>query len=161
VYQGRAALALGQTEGAARVAAEGLITYGDFDAVLLVAAVWRRGAPALLGQWCRGVPARCGRVVEIGYGAPENLGKAARELWKSVQQRGNFPPTLLVDARVVAGESAPGKRPLNGKGGGNRWKWVLGGLGVAAAAVVTMLIRTRDTKIKPVFTGDPCDFGGC
>jgi len=162
VGEGRPALAVGRAEAKARVAVEGLVLYGDFDAVLLVAAVWRRGAPALLGQWCRSVPASCGAVVEVGYDAPEKLPAAARRLWQSVRQKGRFPPTLLVDARLVSGESAPGTGPGNGKGGGsNWWKWALAGVGASAAIIVTGLALSRDTEVRPVFVGDPCDFGGC
>jgi len=162
VLRGPDALAVGQSETSARIAAEGLIRYGDFDAVLLVASVWRRGAPALLGQWCRSIPVSCGRVVEIGYDEPANLAHAARRLWESVRIRGSFPPTLLVDARLVSSEAAPGTGKKNGKGNGiGWWKWALAAVGASAAIVVTGLVLTRDTEIHPVFTGDPCDFGGC
>ncbi len=162
ILRGRQALAVGTAEASARVAVEGLVRYGDLDAVLLVASVWRRGAPALLGQWCRSIPASCGKVVEIGYDLPKNLPRAVRRLWESVRVRGSFPPTLLVDARLVSSEPAPGRGKNGGKGHGSSWwKWVLAGVGASAAIVVTGLLLSPEAEIQPVFTGDPCDFGGC
>ncbi len=162
VLVGPDATAVGSGEAGATLALEGLNFYGDFAGVVLVASVWRRGRPALLGQWCAGVPTRCGRVVEIGYDKAAGLRAAARQLWEDLDRGRRFPATLLVDARLVAGDKAPRDVIVNGGNKGSRWwKWTLAGVGVSAVTAAALFLATRDNEITPVITGDPCDFGGC
>lgn len=165
VTAGTAGFKLGREERAAAVIAGAVLAYGELDALLLVGTVWRRGAPALVGQLCRGaVPARCGKVVEIGYARPGDLPRAAVALWRAARAApGRFPATLLGDARLVSREPPPGTGVA---GGGERrrwwrspWLWV--GLGGAALAVTAGLLVTGDDEVEPVVVGDPCDFGGC
>lgn len=164
VARGPASLAVGTAERDAALAVEGVLRYGELDELVLVASVWRRGKPALLGQVCAGVPVRCGAVAEVGYGEVGQLAAAARELAGTLGERGaarRFPPTLLVDRRLVSGERAPGT------GGGtvrSRWwrspyLWV--GLGVVALGTSAALIFRRDQNLEPVIVGDPCDFVTC
>ncbi len=163
----RAPLPLGRGEDAGTVAVEALSLYGELDSLVLVAAVWRRGQPALLGQLCAGAPARCGAVVEIRFAEPAALPAAARTLWAALADAGtdrDFPPTLLVDRRVVDGEPAPGTD--DGKHHGHRrpwWKsrylWI--GVGVVAASVSAALVVGRDRPLQPTVAGDPCEFTTC
>jgi hypothetical protein len=161
ILKGRAALATGVVEVEARQAASAVLLFAATDKMVLMTSVWRRGEPALLGQTCSGKPVSCSAVVEIGY--PEGgLRVAAEQLWRALDEaRLRFPPTLQVDARLIAAEKAPGegkektKTPL----WKNRWVW----LGVAGASLATgaWLVLGGDSEIKPVFTGERCDFGGC
>jgi hypothetical protein len=127
----------------------------------MVASVWRRGQPALLGQLCAGQPASCTAVVEVGY--PEGgLKVGADQLWRTLEgARLRFPPTLQVDARLIAGERAPGKDKEKGAKPlwKNRWLW-LGVAGVSLAAGAFLLLD-GESEVTPIFTGDRCDFGGC
>ena len=165
VAAGTAGFKLGRDEAAATEVAGAILAYGEVDALLLVGTVWRRGAPALLGQICRGVPARCGRVVEIGYPRAADLGRAAARLWREARAApGRFPATLLGDARLVSREAAPGAGGGETPGGGRRWwrsPWLWAGIGGAALAVAAGFLVAGDDVIEPVVVGDPCDFGGC
>lgn len=162
----RAPLGLGRGEDAGTVAVEALTMYGELDSLVLVATVWRRGQPALLGQMCAGAPARCGAVVEIRFAEPSAIDAAARALWAALVDAGTdraFPPTLLVDRRVVDGEPPPGAD--SGKHRGDRhhwWKspylWI--GVGVVAASVSAALIVGRDRPLQPTIGGMPCEFTG-
>ncbi len=159
---GRAALAVGTDEEPARTAVTALVRYGDFDGVLLVATVWRRGAPALLGQWCSGLPARCGRVTEIGYPDRSGLRVAARTLWQDLDRGGGFPPTLLVDARLTSAEKAPVENGKHPPPHGRRWwKWAVAGVGAAALTVGAILLATQNGEDQLIVGVDPCQFGGC
>jgi hypothetical protein len=161
ILMGRSALATGVPESEARDAVSAVMLYGAADKMLLVASVWRRGQPAILGQLCSRQPASCTAVVEIGY--PEGgLRVGADQLWRSLASaKLRFPPTLQVDARLISGEKAPGKdkektaTPL----WKNRWLW-LGVAGVSLAAGAFLLLD-GESEVTPIFTGDRCDFGGC
>jgi len=164
VAAGTAGFKLGREERAAALTAGAVLAYGELDALLLVGTVWRRGARALVGQICRGgVPARCGKVVEIGYQRASDLSRAAVELWRAARAApGRFPATLLGDARLVSREPAPGAAV----GGGERrrwWRspWLWAGIGGAALAVTAGFLLGADDEVQPVVVGDPCDFGGC
>jgi hypothetical protein len=156
-------LAVGTSEKDAANALEALLLYGEVDVVLQIATVWRRGAPAVLGQWSaassRG--ASCGAVVEIGYPRPSELAKAALELYAATQRRKRtFPPTLQIDARVTDGEGRPGQAGT--KGPKRPWwqsPWLWAGVGGAALTVTAILLLSRDETIKPVVDVRPCDFG--
>lgn len=161
-----APLGLGRGEDAGTVAVEALTMYGELDSLVLVATVWRRGQPALLGQLCAGSPARCGAVVEIRFADPSALDAAARTLWAALVDAGtdrSFPPTLLVDRRVVDGEPAPGTDTGKPHGDRHRWwkspyLWI--GVGVVAASVSAALVIGRDRPLQPTVTGMPCEFTG-
>lgn len=163
---GRRALRVGRGEEDATRAAEALMLYGDLDAVLILASVWRRGEAALLGQLCRGRPLRCGRVVEIGH-PRARLEQAAARLWREVQAAPRrFPLTMLGDARMTDREPAPGERPVHGGDTRRRWwrsGWLWLGVGSAALAVAAGIVLTTagDDEAEPVVVLDPCEFGGC
>ena len=158
---GPAALAIGRTEVGATAAGEALLYYGELDAIAVVAAVWRRRAPALLGQLCRGVPLRCGAVVEVGYPDARGLAPAATRLWQAMARGpARRPLTLLVDARLLEpdrspGPAAPDQRPL----WRNPWLWV--GVSGVATVIAAGLLLSIDGDLEPRVTLDPCDFGGC
>jgi len=166
VRAGTAGFKLGREERAAAVVAGAVLAYGELDALLLVGTVWRRGAPALVGQICRGrSTARCGRVVEIGYARPADLARAAVGLWRAARAApGRFPATLLADARLVSREAPPGAGGGAGEHERRRWwrsPWLWVGVGGAALAVAAGLLVSGDDEVTPVVVGDPCEFGGC
>lgn len=163
VLVGDEALAVGRSDADARVAVDGLLVWGELDAVLLTASVWRRGQPALLGQLCRGVPVRCTGVEEVGY-PPGALDAAARQLVGRLRAAGlrSFTPYLLIDRRLVAGEPAPG----TAVGGGEQRRWwrnpyLLVGVGAAAVAAGALVLFGRDSEITPIVGVDRCDFVAC
>lgn len=161
VLLGRTGFGIGRTESEARESATAMLLYSQTNQILAVSSVWRRGAPALLGQRCAGMPAHCSSVVEIGYPAG-SANVAVAELWRSLEGAAlRFPPTLQADTRVVSAEPAPGVTGIT-KGTPlwkNRWVW-LGAAAVAVAGSAVYLLAEPDAG-KPVFVGDPCDFGGC
>jgi hypothetical protein len=167
VHRGARGLAVGRSERDAAIAVDGITLYGELDAVVLVAAVWRRGAPALLGQLCAGLPSRCGAVVEVGFAEPGQVAAAARELWRRLRAAGTergFPPTLLVDRRIVAGEDAPSGQIVDDGDERDRWwqnpyLWL--GVGAVAIGTGAAVILTRDRTLEPVVVGDPCSFVTC
>lgn len=165
VRQGLEALAVGRAESEAAVASEALAVYAEVDAVVLVASVWRHGAPALLGQLCDGAPVRCGPVTELGYADPDQLATAARELWAALRRRGTargFPPTLLVDQRLVKGEATPGTSTPPGPG--TRW-WERPYVWIGAATVVVgvgaAVLLSGDDDLSVMVNGTPCEFVTC
>jgi hypothetical protein len=133
--------------------------------VVMAAAVWRRGQPALLGQLCEspgGAPLRCTQVEEIGFPAGA-LAAGARELVARLRKgRGgrSFAPYLLTDRRLVDGEKAPGTGPINGNGGGkggwirNPYLWV--GVGAVALAAGAWALLGGEDTVKPVIGSDSC-----
>ena len=164
IVAGDGGLAIGQARAATRTALRALIRYGEIDGVVLVASVWRSGQPALLGQYCAGIPVACTRVVEIRFPAPEAAAAASAELWASLRADALAgAPVLLADRRLVTGDT----RPRSGgsrAGPGCRWcrnPWLWIGLTSAAiTASATWLIVTSGDD-KPVITVEPCQFGGC
>jgi len=161
VLDGRKGLSLGSIEDEARRVVSAMLLYSETDSLLLAASVWRRGAPALLGQRCSGQPARCSAIAEIGY-SPGGILVAGGALWRTLASAPlRFPPTLQVDGRLVQGESRPGAAPLHARRPlwKNRWVW----LGAAALTVAgtTAYLLHEPNLAKPVFTGDTCQFGGC
>jgi hypothetical protein len=154
----RGGVAAGAGEAAAGRAIEAVERFADADAVVLAAAVWRQGEPALLGQWCAG--GRCTAVVEVGYGAaPGGLAAAAGALWRelaAVAAERRYPPTLPSDPRLGRGVG-----PSRLAGARCRWcrsPWLWAGLGAAAVAVgagVAVLASGDDGTIVAV---DPDDF---
>lgn len=166
VLAGRAGLRVGTAEAKAATAVEGVVRYAELDTLVLVASVWRRGSPALLGQACAGIPVRCTRVVELRFPSQAGVAAAARELWRLLSaalSRARFPPTLLVDARMTdrdSGKKHNGHHHNNKRAWWrNRWLWV--GAGAVATAVGAAVLLSRDTQVSPVFEVHPCDFGGC
>lgn len=166
IAAGLPALEVGRAEEDATNAARALGVYAEVEAVVLVASVWRHGGPALLGQLCNGAEMRCGPVVEVGYGATDQLAAAARELWAGLRRRGTgrgFPPTLLVDQRLVRGESAPGGTTPPIVPGRAWWQhpylWI--GAASVAVGVGAAVLLTRDDEPALSVGGSPCDFVTC
>lgn len=161
VIAGGSSLQQGTPESVARQAVTAALLYSGGDSMVLVASVWRRGEPALLGQYCSGLPAQCSAVIETGY--PEGgLRVAIQELWRRLRVDSlRFPPTVQVDARLVESEGTPGKgrkvepQPL----WKNRWVWL--GVGAAALAGSAVYLLRGDQRLEPIFEGDRCGFGGC
>jgi hypothetical protein len=169
VLAGAEALAVGRSEADARVAIEGLLLWGELDAVVLAASAWRRGQPALLGQLCHGAtgaPLQCTPVEEVGYPAGA-LAAAARQLVARLRKAAgggrSFAPYLLTDRRLVDGEKAPGTRVGSGGGGSwirNPYLWV--GVGAAALATAAWLLLGSESTVRPVIDSEPCQWvGGC
>ncbi len=160
VLAGAVGLALGTSELAARQTLTSILRYSKVEEMVFVASVWRGGQAAVVGQLCSGLPATCSGVVEIRY-AEGGLKLALRELLTSLRLRKKmYPPTILVDSRLLAAEAKPRKpetsaRPL----WKNRWIWAsAAAIGVVGGAVY--LLRQED-QYRPVFSGETCDFGGC
>lgn len=170
VLRGPAALAVGHAGDSARAAAAGLLAYGELDAVVLAASVWRRGAPALLGQRCElraGNALACTAVVEIGHARAADVSVAARELWSTLAAQrdsaGAPAPTLLADARLVQAEPRPAPPPApRPRRAWYRSPWIWVGVGaIVTATASTVWALSRDPEVTPVVTVDPCDFGAC
>lgn len=166
VMRGAEALAIGRAPDEAGAAVAGLARYAELDTVVLVASVWRRGAPALLGQRCASgadAAVRCTRVVEIGYDSPDAVSAAAARLWAVLADApGTGAPGLLTDARFVRGEARP--RPRAPRESGCAWcrsPWVWVGVGAAAAVGGAVWALARDRDTTPVISVDPCMFGTC
>jgi hypothetical protein len=150
---------IGRREGAGEVAAA-IIEVGELDAILVAASIWRRGRPALLGQWCRGSPLDCARPVEVGY-APARLDAAAAELWRRAQGGAGAAFTLLADERLVRRESEPLAPAPAGPWWRSRWLWIgAGGVAISAAAAA-LLLGSDEGGLTWAPTFDGCEFGGC
>ncbi len=164
VARAGAHLRIGEGAAGAADAAQALIEVGELDGVLVAASVWRRGEPALLGQFCRAAPAGCGRVIEIGYGRRDRLEQAAAALWRQASDGGQgHALTLLADARLVHREPAPA-RPLPGRDARwwqSRWLWV--GIGGAALSAVAagLVLSADDGDLEWTLSSDGCQFGRC
>lgn len=150
-----AAVALaGMSEDRALSLVEAVLTYGDADEVLLVAASSRRGAPALLAQRC-GASLRCTAVVEIGYTRP-GLAPAMRAAWAALE-RGElrYPPSLPSDARVLPDRASAG----DGKCRLCRSPWLWAGVGATVAISSAVLIYLLgQEQPPPALTVDPGEF---
>ena len=161
---GSPGLTVGRASARTEVALSALIRYAELDGVVVVAGVWRRGQPALIGQYCADIPVRCTRIVEIRFPAPEAASSACAELWSALRAEAReTTPALLEDRRLVAGEARPRQGPSESTGGcrwcRSPWLWV--GVGAAVVAAGTTWLVLRDRDIEPVVTIDPCQFGGC
>lgn len=160
VAAGPAGLAPGTRRDAAAVAIDAVLTYAEADTVLLAAAVWRRRAPTLLGQWCSGTPVRCTPVVEIGFTDPAQLLAATQRLWRQLHDaRRTGGPSLLADDRLVRAEHAPGQTSTRPR----RWyksPWLWLGTAGAAIAVTSVILLSGDRDVQPIVDVDPCMFGG-
>lgn len=158
-------LDVGLDEQTAQAGLESLIVFAELDAVILVAPVWRRGAPALVAQWCEGTPLLCTAVVERGFARPEDLPSVAVAVFDALAgARGarRFPPTLLIDARVARGERRPGTRTP--AGGSAWWKspWLWAGVGGLAVAVTAGVLLSGDDGVSTTIRVPQCEFfGGC
>jgi hypothetical protein len=154
----RAGVAAGTAEAAAGRAIEAAERFAEVEAVVLAAAVWRQGEPALLGQRCAG--GRCTAVVEVGYGAaPGGLAAAAGALWRelaAVADRRRYPPTLPADPRLGRGVGA-----VRVSAGRCRWcrsPWLWAGVGAAVVAVgagVAVIVSGDGGTVVGI---DPDDF---
>jgi hypothetical protein len=160
---GSASLAPGTDEESAQIAGDAISIFAELDGLMLAAVVWRRKAPALLGQWCQGAPLRCGGVVEIGFEKPDDLTAATRQLWRRARdERRRFPPLLPSDVRLTEAERAPGAKT----GGGKRrswWKnpWLWLGTAGAVLTITTVVVLTGDEDIAPAIGVTPCEFAAC
>jgi hypothetical protein len=150
-----AAIAVGLGEGPATAAIDHVALYAEVDGVALVAAVWRQGQPALVGQWCDAAPVRCTPVLEVAY-ADGELGRAADRLWQTLRDArtaARYPPSLPDDPRLVRG---------GGHGGRRAWwrrPWVLGvGAGVLVAGAATAAVIVSGGERQPVVTVDGSQF---
>lgn len=144
----------GMSEDRALSLVEAVLTYGDADEVLLVAASSRRGAPALLAQRC-GASLRCTAVVEIGYTRPGLL-PAMGAAWAALE-RGElrYPPSLPSDPRVLPdrGGGSDGKCRLC------RSPWLWAGVGATVAISSAVLIYfLGQERPPPALTVDPGEF---
>jgi hypothetical protein len=154
-----AGVAAGTSEAAAGRAIEAVALFAEVDAVVLAAAVWRQGEPALLGQWCAG--GRCTAVVEVGYGAaPGGLDAAAGALWRevaAVAAARRYPPTLPSDPRLGRGV---GPARTARRCGWCRSPWLWAGVGAAVVAVGASVAVIASGDGGTVLGVDPDDFGG-
>jgi hypothetical protein len=159
-----ARMRIGEGAPGATDAARALVAVGELDGVLVVASVWRRGEPALLGQFCGAAPGGCGRVIEIGYGRRDRLEQAADALWRQAREGGQgHRLTLLADARLVHREAAPTRRPATegARWWQSRWLWVgVGGAAISAVAAGLML-RGDGGDLEWTLSSDGCEFGRC
>lgn len=151
------ALAAGAGEDEATAAIAGTLLYAELDEVFVVSSVFRSGAPALLGQRCALGRPPCTAIVEVGH-VEGGLDAAARALVERL--RGATPRYGVIlprDARVSSGERGGGKG--DGRCTWCRNPWVLGGGGLAAAAIITgaAIALTRD-EAAPIVNVDPGDF---
>ena len=155
-------LRIGTGTAGATDAARALVAVGELDGVLVAASVWRRGQPALLGQFCGAAPAGCGRVIEIGY-RRDRLEQAADGLWRQARDAGQgHGLTLLVDARLLHREPAPSRRTA----GDTRWwqsRWLWVGVGGAALSAVAagLVLSTDGGDLEWTLSSDGCQFGRC
>lgn len=95
---------IGLSDEGARELVEATLRFADLDELVLVAAVERRGGPALLVQRCAAIPVRCTAIVEIGYAEPSGVASATREAWEATRQADlRYPPSVLADARTHGG----------------------------------------------------------
>ena len=156
-------LAVGTDETAAQLRVEARIIHGELDGFVLAAPIWRRGAPALIGQRCEGVPVMCTAVVEIGFASADDTRSVAAQLWTELakaREALRFPPTLLEDARLTRGETRPG---TNGVTRGSAWwknKWLWVGVGAAALGAASYFVLSRDDETNTIIDVEPCQFGG-
>jgi hypothetical protein len=98
---------IGLADEGARELVEATLRFADLDEIVLVAAVQRRGGPALLVQRCAAIPVRCTAVVEVGYAEASGLAAATRESWQATRSADlRYPPSVLSDART-GGVPAP------------------------------------------------------
>lgn len=158
------ALAVGTTNQAAIAAIQALLRYGELDSLVMVASIFGAEGPALLGQACSGIPARCTAIMEIRYTEARATRAAAMELWAALHAAPRQgAPEILADKRL--GRPA---RPLAATAGGSRracawcrsrWFWI--GIGAAALTAGAAIWATDRGDTRPVITLDPCEFGGC
>lgn len=136
--------------------------FADLGGVMLVAAVWRGGEPALIGQWCGGEPLRCGKPVEVRFASSRGLPAASTEvIERARRERRRLPVTLLGDDRVARAEAEVVATPAIESRPWWKSPWLWAGVGAAAVAAGTAAILTRDRPIEVVIESDPCQFGGC
>lgn len=157
LLEGRDSLALGTGEKQARVAASALSTFAALDAVVIASAVWRRGSPAVIAEWCEGEPLVCRRTVEVRYPRRSQLPAAAREAWKRARAaEGALAPGVLADARVVTAEGPPGAAVVTTEGhwATSPYLWAAVGTGVAAAIVTAIVLSGDDGRRPEVIIGD-------
>ncbi len=153
-----AGAAIGQDEVEAGAWLDGVIAFGEVDAVVVAATSWRSGRPALLLQWCDGVPGRCTAAVEVGYdeGGLAGAARAAVEDLLAARAGRRYGVTLPGDPRV-------GSQRRPGGAGGCGWcrpaLWA--GVGAATiAVVVTAIVVASGGDDGTVVAVDPGTFLG-
>ncbi len=147
-----APLVIGARGGAAAAAIGVAGVYGELDAMVAVGVVTRRGAPALIGQWCGVVPVGCTAVVEV---PAADLATAADQLWRALRDRRGAARAALqvpTDARLAGGGERGGCRVCRSK-----WVWLGLGAGVLAGAAITTVLVTGDPA-RPSVVIDPGGF---
>ena len=155
-------LAIGTGEGPATRMAAAMTLFAELDAVLIAAAVWRGGQPALIGQWCDGERIQCGRAVEIRFAGARGLPAATTELIDRARaEERRYPVTVLDDQRITRAETrADVDATRESPWWRNKWLWI--GVGAGAVALgTTAAILAADGELKVVIEADTCQFGGC
>lgn len=150
----------GQSAPAAAAWLEGAMRYGEVDAVVLAASIWRSGRPALLVQWCDGAPVSCTAPVEVGYddGGLAAAARAAADELAGAADGARYGATLPADPRVATGG---GRRP-GGGGARCRWcrpaLWIGGGVAAVAIAVTAAVLVAGGGDRGTSIAVDPGDW---
>lgn len=144
---------IGLSDEGARELVEATLRFADLDELVLVAAVQRRGGPALLVQRCAGIPVRCTAIVELGYADASGLPSATREAWEATRQADlRYPPSVLGDARTSGG-------PVDDRCKLCRSPILWGGIGAAALIGTIAIIAVVSSSRPPPIVGvDPSQF---
>jgi len=118
-----------------------------------VAAVQRRGGPALLVQRCASIPVRCTAVVEVGYAEASGLAAATREAWQATRAADlRYPPSVLADARTNGG-------PVDDRCKLCRSPILWGSIGAAALIGTIVIVAVVSGSRPPPAVGvDPSQF---
>jgi hypothetical protein len=145
--------ALGMPDAATQVLVDATLRFADLDELVLVAAVERRGAPAMLVQRCVGEPTRCGAIVEVGYGDRSAIALAAREALAAARAGElRYTPSLFGDPRVL-GKQPPHHCELC------RSPWLWGGVSAAAVVgTIVVLAIVTASRPPPIVSADPTSF---
>jgi hypothetical protein len=144
---------IGLADDGARELVEATLRFADLDEVVLVAAVPRRGGPALLVQRCAAIPVRCTAVVEVGYAEASGLAAATREAWQATRSADlRYPPSVLADARASGG-------PIDDRCKLCRSPILWGSVGAAALIGTIVIIAVVSSSQPPPIVGvDPSQF---
>jgi hypothetical protein len=155
-------LTAGAEEGPATRLASTIALFAELDGIIVAAAVWRGGEPALVGQWCGGEPLSCGRAVEIRFAGERGLAAATIELVDRARaEERRFPVTVLGDARITNPEKRESDAVITrSPWWKNKWLWIGVGAGAVAAGTAAALL-VSDGDLRVVIEAPTCQFGGC